>query len=237
MRRYLARFFKWIASFFEVKETATASIPDASALQKLIEGMKQQQVTVMPIDTKIEPVEPEVKLEEVSAPEGNQSTPEITESEDEYNVYNPKERLIYKYWNGKEMIKADPMTLYKKIMDVGPTIAIHHQVSKSQSKDAKAAHDSLIEEVRKIFGVYSLEDVPDTGLGQVESLGLMNHFLDFVSNLKKNSRISQIQSSPSEDSIPTLEENDQLISNTSDSGSTGAEPSTESPPQYPLERE
>lgn len=170
----------------------------------------------------------EQKEDEKKEPE-----PQQVEKEDDasFAIYKPKERLIYQYYNGKEVVKADPMTLYKKVMDVGPEMAIHFKVAKSQARDAKGAHDALIGEVRKIFGIVSMEDDPDHGLPQMETMEVLDHFLTFIARVKKNSRTLPTPSAPSEDSTPTSEEGGPLTSSTSDFGSTESGSLTDAPRQ------
>lgn len=199
MKKYISQFFKWLSSLFEV-----SAIPITNESAVKVETKVEEKVEIpQPPETIKEETKPETKKE----------------SEDEFNIYKPKERLIYSYWNGKELVKADPMTLYKKVMNVGPELAIHFKVAKSQSSGAKDAHDSLIKEVRNIFGVKSLEEEPE-GLPQLETMELLNHFLAFINRIKKNSRTLPTTSKHSEDSIPTSEDENPPISNSSDSGST-----------------
>lgn len=199
MRGYIAKFLKWVTSFFEIN---VPSIQVSEIKPVVKEEVKEP-----------EPVKEEIKEEK--------------KEDDDFSIYHPKERLIYKYWNGKELVAADPMTLYKKVMDVSAELAIHFSVAKSQSKDAKDAHENLIETVRKVFGVKSLEETPE-GLGQTESISLLNHFLAYCNRLKKNSRTFATTSKLSEDSQPTSEQGP-ATSNTSDSGSTESAPSSEKP--------
>lgn len=201
MRGYIAKFLKWVTSFFEI-DVPSISVNDFKPVTK--DEVRES------LPKEPEPVKEEIKPEE-----------------DDFSIYHPKERLIYKYWNGKELIAADPMTLYKKVMDVSAELAIHFSVAKSQSKDAKDAHENLIETVRKVFGVRSLEETPE-GLGQTESISLLNHFLAYCNRLKKNSRTFATTSKLSEDSQLTSE-NAQPTSNISDSGSTENVPSSEKP--------
>lgn len=209
MRAYIARFLKWLSSFFEI------DIPVAPSAPIVVDNKEQKEVKK----------EPEIVKEEIKEEVKEEKPKE--ESEDDFSIYNPKERLIYKYWNGKELVVADPMTLYKKVMDVGPELAINFQLAKSASKDAKEGHNSLISSIRNVFNVQSLEDTPE-GLGQTETMMLLNHFLAYCNRLKKNSRMFATTSSLSEDSHPTSQP-DQPTPNTSDYGSTENEQSSEKP--------
>jgi hypothetical protein len=112
------------------------------------------------------------------------------------DVYKPKERLIYRYWNGKEEVAVDPMVLYKRLMDKGPEISIDLKVASSASKDNRKAHDRMIGTLREVF---SLESLVNGGLTEQETQDLMDHFLLYVESIKKNSNptpISVTETSP-----------------------------------------
>lgn len=150
-----------------------------------------------------------------------------------YNAYKPKERAIYFYWDGKKEVQADPLVLYKKIMDFGPELSVDLKVSTSLSKDASSHHDSLISKIRKIFSLTSLEE---GGLTEMETIGLLDHFLAYCDSVKKNSSPSVMSSNPTEDSINSFLES-QPTSNSSDSGSVSKESTTEEQEQSPMVQE
>lgn len=102
---------------------------------------------------------------------------------DTLEFYKPKERIIYSYWNGSQIVKADPMTLYKRVMDHSQELSAEMKVSNSPSKDASSSHTSLVKKVRDIFNVLPLEE---GGLSELETLQLLDHFMTYTNAVKKN---------------------------------------------------
>lgn len=147
------------------------------------------------------------------------------------DVFKLSERKIYSYFNGKEMIKADPLALYKKVAEVGPSLSIDIKVAKSPSKDATKAHNSLIQQIREIFDVPSFKD---GGLTEAELQALLDHFLTYCEGVKKNSKMFTTSLPNSEESKTTSEE-DRIIPPSLDSGSTAKEDSTAVPEKSPME--
>lgn len=147
-----------------------------------------------------------------------------------YDVYHPKERLIYYYWNGMKLVSADPIILYKKFMDVAPSLSVNIKVSESTSKDAGKAHEEAQENIRYIFDLPTFEN---GGLTRIEADGLLNHFLEYCYTLKKNSNRFTTSSTNSEDSKGSSEGN-QPTDNLSPSGSVGNVDSTVKPELSPM---
>lgn len=102
--------------------------------------------------------------------------------EDAFDLYRPKDRLIYSYFDGQRVVKADPMVLHKRLMEVGPDLSVEMKVAASESKDAATYHGKLIERIRKIFDVKTLTE---GGLGEVETTELLDHFLTYCGRIKK----------------------------------------------------
>lgn len=97
--------------------------------------------------------------------------------------FEPKERQIYSYWNGTDVIEADPMTLFRKIMDVGPELAVDVKLADSISKDAAAGFSGMVTKSRTVFGIKSFEE---GGLTENESVQLLDNFLGWCQEQKKN---------------------------------------------------
>lgn len=126
------------------------------------------------------------------------------------DYYKPKERLLYKYFDGMKTITADPMVLYRRLMEKGTDLSLDMQVASSMSKDRFKARVSMIEKIRFIFSIKSLEE---GGLTEAECENLIDHFVSWCENLKK--KLNQSQTSPiatSQPSKSSLVEN-QLIEN------------------------
>lgn len=144
------------------------------------------------------------------------------------DLFHPRERAIYTYWNGKDFTVVDPLPLYKKVMAKGPELSVDIKVSMSPSKDSTKAHGRLIESLREIFNIKPFEE---GGLTEAECQALLEHFMDFTANIKKNSSNSQTsRETTSPGTVPSQEES-QPISNGSDSGSTEPDNTTDPPPQ------
>ncbi len=150
--------------------------------------------------------------------------------------YSPGQRRIYRYFNGDKEISADPMVLYKRVMDVGPSLSADIKVSASISRGARGAHASMVKTLREIFSVKSLEE---GGLTEQEVCDLFDHFMTYCDDLKKNS--SQPATSPEATSpsgpSPSTEEKSPPTAGTSDSGSTEKGSCTGPPTPSPSERE
>ena len=142
------------------------------------------------------------------------------------DVYSPRERLIYSYSDGTQVVRADPLTLWKRMMEVGPELSIDMRVAHSPSKDAVKAHGSALEKIRRIFAVRSWEE---GGLSQLETFELLNHFMEWVGEQKKNGSSAPTSaaatwapSAPSSDANPPTPSSSGSIS--TDDGPSTSEP-------------
>lgn len=99
------------------------------------------------------------------------------------DLYRPRERLIYSYHTGERVVRADPLVLYRRVMDEGPELAVDIKVSQSPMAGAGAAQGAVAARVRRMFG---LKPLADGGLGEVECVELLDHFLEYCSGVKKN---------------------------------------------------
>jgi hypothetical protein len=152
--------------------------------------------------------------------------------EERYDTYRPREQLIYHYWNGAEMVKADPIRIYKKMSEVGTELSANIRISSSPSKGAPAAYDAMVRQIRTVFG---LKPFDEGGLSDLDSCGLLDHFLIYCSMLKKNSSPSPTSSTSTEASKTSSAPPAPPTSSSSDSGSTASGPSTEGPASSPTE--
>ncbi len=144
---------------------------------------------------------------------------------DEYSFYFPGEMSIYHYWDGQKKVSADPMTLYKKLMSVGPELAVDIQVANStlvKNEDSIKANNSLIRKIREIFSVKSYEE---GGLTEAATANLLDHFLIYTEVVKKNSNPSLTSSTLEDSKVSSVES--QPIIKSSESGSTEKGSSTD----------
>lgn len=104
------------------------------------------------------------------------------EPEDTLPIYSYLEKRIYSYFDGKELIRVDPVPLHKAIMTKGPEISLDMKVARNPTKGAKKAHDNLVNTIRKLF---SLKPLEEDGLTEVETLDILDHFLEFSDKHRK----------------------------------------------------
>lgn len=151
--------------------------------------------------------------------------------QDRFDIYSPKQRRIYSYFNGEKMVVVDPMHQYKAVMEKGPDIAIDLKVSNSISKDANKSHENLIKTVR---GIFNVKPLAEGGLTDLEAIELLDHFLVYCGEIKKKQNLSVMSWNPSGVSQTTSVSENPPILNSLDSGSTGNELNIGEPPSLPL---
>lgn len=177
-----------------------------------------------------------LSLVEGKKPAPTTETPTTTDKlpaveESRMDLFRPSERLIYRYWNGEEEVSADPIELYKSVMEVWPDIdrelkLCTHVSSLGGFNDSFSAHGKMVDRIRKIF---KIKPLGEGGLTDDELVGLIDHFLLYTMSVKKNSRlfptvpmaILRALQSSSDENPPTT--------NSSDSGETATESSTDAP--------
>lgn len=153
---------------------------------------------------------------------------------DFYSVYKPGQRLIYKYWNGKDWVFTDPMVIYQKMAAVGPELYIDMKLSESISKDAPLGRRNLLKKIRDIFDVKLYEE---GGLTQTETVNLLFHFITYCEWIKKNSSLLPTPVVAPSPSTPQPSSPDVAPTTppSSDSGSSKDEPSSGPPEPLPTE--
>lgn len=145
---------------------------------------------------------------------------------DSYDLYRPAERLLYQYFDGKGLVRADPMVLYKRMMERGPELAVDIQVSQSPSKSAGKAYSDMVEKVRQIF---SLAPYEAGGLTELEAVELLYHFMTYTGMLKKNSSPSPTSAEATSAVCEPSSAENPATPPSSDSGSTADAPSSAPP--------
>ena len=158
---------------------------------------------------------------------------------DDLGFYQPKEREIYRYFNGTEVISADPLTLYKRVIDKADDLDSNIKALNFPNYNGVTeCHNKLVEDLRVVFGVKSVEE---GGLTETEVEHLLTHFLNYCDTVKKNWSIIPIPSKatlgsmPSTGPSPTPEAN-LPTQNISASGSTDNVSSINVPSQQPSEQ-
>jgi hypothetical protein len=148
-------------------------------------------------------------------------------------TYKPSERVIFEYWNGKDIVREDPLVLYERFMKHYAELKVEIQVAESPSKNAAEMQLAALERIQDIFKVKSLGG--DGGLTRTETMDLLGRFMDYVTTVKKNSERYQALFPPIPDSQPSSSEKDQPTSSSSDYGSTEKPLETSEPTRSPQE--
>lgn len=156
------------------------------------------------------------------------------------NLFTPTERNIYRYgvgWDARGRVvfrDADPMALWKRLMDKGPEVAINIKVAESPSRDARKCHTALVEQIREIF------QLPKAGEGgvavpldEINCTGLLDSFLIYTGGVKKNIQTSATSSGATPSDTPDTSGESSPTKSTSGSGSTDSDSSTATPPPSP----
>lgn len=126
--------------------------------------------------------------------------------EDLLDVYQPRERAIYRYFDGQKQVSADPLALHYRYCDRSGDLGVMARVANSICKDAGKAFLDVVRYIREIF---ELKPVAEGGLTDNEAVELLAHFLRYIETVKKNSPPSSMSapatsapSAPSSDAGP-----------------------------------
>ena len=148
-------------------------------------------------------------------------------------LYSEEEQGIFSYFDGKQLVRADPMVLHRRLAAYGADLEIDLQVADSPMKDAPAALQKALKKIRDAFELPAPTNdlkAPDEGcLTEAGVLVVFNRFIAFCNDIKKNWR--PLQTPPAAEPIASLSSTAENphTPNTSDSGSTANESSTDSP--------
>lgn len=148
------------------------------------------------------------------------------------DVYQPKERYIFKYFNGEKLVLADPLILYRRVMakineiDMDMKAATFQEYSK-----ADEAYDHMVVTLQKVFKIKPLEE---GGLTPTELEELFSQFSEYCHYHKKKWNLIPTSQMETSDSIVYSSEGSQPIKNTSDTISTCNDPLIEKPISSPL---
>ncbi len=163
-----------------------------------------------------------------SIKKGSSKTPSV-------DVYTLEDRSIYSYSDGEKIVKADPMPLYKAVMDVGPSLSVDLKVSTStlmKNEDKGKAHQSLLGSIRSIFNLKPFQQTEDgkmVGLTEIETVEVLDHFLSYCHELKKKMKPNVTSSNSSGVSPPYMAPTSPLMSSGLESGSTANASNTVEP--------
>jgi hypothetical protein len=120
------------------------------------------------------------------------------------DLYRPKERKLYGYWNGYKTIWEDPMVLYKRLIEVGPELSVDIKVANTTMKGNIEASQAVVDKIRVIFDVkpYDKEKPHQSGLTEIQLTDLLGHFMMYCDHVKKNSLGQQTPQETSPPSAP-----------------------------------
>jgi len=146
--------------------------------------------------------------------------------DERYDLFRPKQRLIYHYFNGNKVVSADPMILHRKMMAKAPDLYIDSKVATFPNKDSGQAQINLTKNIREIFGVKPLDE---GGLTELETAELWKSFLIYCEWVKKNWKVPPTSPTATSATIEATSAGNQPTSNTSASGSIASEQNTAEP--------
>lgn len=110
----------------------------------------------------------------------------IPQDEGSDDLFRPSERRIYRYFDGKDVVHADPMVLWSKLMEKAPELNIDLALARSVSKEREKGRRGAVSKVRGVFDVLPYDGGTKTGLTDAECMMLMSHFMDYMGAVKKN---------------------------------------------------
>ena len=153
-----------------------------------------------------------------------------------HEFYLPKERLVYRYEKSQgEWVSADPILLWKRLMEVAPGLRADMATAELPSKFADIAQERALDAIRGIFDVKPL-DGEGKGLTQDETLELFDHYLIWTQRLKKaGSRFATFFRKSADSNLSSVES--PATSSSSESGSTESDSNTDQPQPSPSEPE
>jgi len=163
------------------------------------------------------------------------SAPAAESDPDRFDLFLPSERMIYSYFDGKEVVHRDPIVLHRKVTEVGQELAVDIKASdnKLSNKIAAEGHKGTIEKVKKIFGVTAYEESKGEGLTEAELLALLDHFLTYCQLVKKNSNPLSTSSTATSPSTVPSPAGPSPTTSSSDSGSTDSGGTISAPTSSP----
>jgi len=121
-----------------------------------------------------------------------------------WDAYHPGQRKIYSYFDGQTDTKADPLVLWKRYKSVSVDLASNYNLAfsvpalaadpnlkgeaytkivRDLQEQSRKGHERYVTIIRDIFSVKSLVE---GGLTDEECDDLIDHFLGYMIELKKN---------------------------------------------------
>lgn len=147
------------------------------------------------------------------------------------SIYDGADKGIFVFFDGKETVHADPLVLYRRIMDVAPGLDADIKGGRSALKSAPACHLSAVDTIRDIFNIdHPVNDFDCSGtLTEIQCMALLDGFLKYCDSVKKNSPLTSTSAEvPSPSGEPSNGIIPPLTPSPSGSGSTVTEPNINS---------
>lgn len=102
----------------------------------------------------------------------------------EAGMFRPKERLIYRYWDGRKERLGDPLALVRRLTTYeGLALEVDAKLASGSTPEAPAALGRIVDATRAVFGVQPLEQ---GGMTEGECLALLYHFMEFVGEVQRD---------------------------------------------------
>lgn len=153
---------------------------------------------------------------------------------DPVDLFHPKERDIYHYFDGKDVRVADPLPIYRKMKDVITDLEVEFKVAASGMQGADEHYTSAVNRIR---GIFNLKSFSEGGLTEMECVTLFRHFFNYAGGVKKKLPQSSTPSPGTSESTPpsteAVPEPSPPTEPSLGSGSTASEPTTEPPAESP----
>lgn len=127
---------------------------------------------------------------------------------------------IFRYWDGTRMRGADPLLVFRTMI-AHPTFDLEKHTELMRVPDVKVQMEAVqitVDAVREILGVNAWSEAGGGGLADREVLALLDQFIIYTANLKKNG--SGQQTWPDATVSPSLGDKPEITKPSSASGST-----------------
>lgn len=130
--------------------------------------------------------------------------------------FSKQEQEIFEYFNGEKMVKGDPKVLHRNFLLALGDRNFAEIVDKANAEhilQRTEGETDLVEIAEQTFKVKRLENDQDHGLTETTLLSMLNSFLTYVFDVKKNTETTP-------NGVPSSESSDPSVtSDGSDSGS------------------
>lgn len=109
-----------------------------------------------------------------------------------FGMFKPTERLIYRYHDGERDRRGDPLELLRRLTGrEGLSLEVDAKLATGATPEAPKALGRLVDAVRDVFGVKSLDQ---GGMTEAECLGLLFHFMQYIAEVQRD--FSPLPTSP-----------------------------------------